>query len=52
VLHVHDEVVCEVDADSAEEARREVEEVLGTAPDWAEGLPLAAEAGVEERYGK
>jgi DNA polymerase len=51
-LHVHDEVVCEVDEDSAEEAAREVEEVLGTAPEWAEGLPLAAEAGVEERYGK
>lgn len=52
VLHCHDELVCEVDAGSAEEAREDVEQLMSAAPEWAEGLPIAAEASVKDFYGK
>lgn len=52
VLHVHDEIVLEVPAAQAEEARARLVEVMTTAPAWSEGLPLACEAKVMERYSK
>jgi len=55
VLHVHDEVVIELD-DPGEVGRgevvSEVERIMCEAPEWAAGLPIAAEASVMERYGK
>lgn len=49
VLTVHDEVVCEVDhADQL----ADVERIMCDAPEWAAGLPVAAEGHVSERYGK
>ena len=53
VLHVHDEIVVE-----AAEAYCHMgddlvlHDIMNTAPDWAEGLPLAAEVDVMERFGK
>lgn len=47
VLHVHDEIIVE-DAARAGQLR----EIMLRQPTWAEGLPLAAEAGCGERYGK
>lgn len=52
VIHCHDELVCEVDADAAVDAARTVSEIMSTPPEWAEGLPVAAEAQVLDRYGK
>ena len=49
VLHVHDEIVVETaDPEAAENLKR----VMCTAPEWADGLPLAAEVETMARYGK
>ena len=50
VLHVHDEIV--VETDEPDRAKLELERMMTTPPTWAEGLPLAVEAKVMERYGK
>ncbi len=49
VLTIHDEILCEVDHDARLEDIRAA--MLG-APQWASGLPLAAEGRVGVRYGK
>jgi hypothetical protein len=50
VLHVHDEVVCEVPNGfgNLEDFRR----LVTALPDWAEGLPIAAKAREGERFSK
>jgi DNA polymerase len=49
VLHVHDEIVVETaDPEAAENLKR----VMCTTPEWADGLPLAAEVETMKRYGK
>ena len=48
VLHIHDEVVVECVDDRA----AEVERVMCEPPEWAVGLPLAAEVKIMSRYGK
>ena len=50
VMHVHDEVVCEVaaGAESIEDFRR----VFSSPPDWAAGLPLKVEVWSADRYEK
>jgi DNA polymerase bacteriophage-type len=48
VLHIHDEVVVECAGDRA----AEVERVMCEPPEWAVGLPLAAEVKIMSRYGK
>jgi DNA polymerase len=50
VLHVHDEAV--IETDQPEAVRERMEQVMCTPPAWAQGLPLAVEAGVMQRYGK
>ena len=50
VLHCHDEAVCEVPEDQADEAR--FLELMTALPDWAEGLPIAAKTWIGKRYGK
>jgi len=49
VLHVHDEIVAEVDG---EEGLAEVIQVMETLPEWARGMPLKAEGHLSDRYGK
>jgi DNA polymerase len=50
VLHVHDEIV--IETDQPEAALEMMQRVMTTPPDWAKGLPLAAEASIMSRYGK
>jgi DNA polymerase I-like protein with 3'-5' exonuclease and polymerase domains len=50
-LQVHDEVVCIVDEDKAEEARDFMVEVMSTPPQWAADLPVACEADIGANYG-
>jgi len=52
VLTVHDEIVLRISADRAERALTDAQACLSTAPDWSEGLPLAADGRVADRYGK
>jgi len=52
VLHCHDEILLEVDAHMAEHAKKQLADIMCTAPVWADGLPLAAETSVMARYGK
>ena len=50
VLHVHDEIV--IETDQPEDVLDLMQRVMCTPPDWAKGLPLAAEAQIMDRYGK
>ncbi len=52
VLHVHDEIVAEVDTEKSEELAAAMQAVMVTPPAWAEGLPLGASGKVLARYGK
>ncbi len=50
VGHVHDEIVVECPKDQAELVAQRVHQIMCTAPDWATGLPLAAEGVTTTRY--
>jgi len=50
VLHVHDEIV--IETSSPEDVAKEMERIMCTPPEWAEGLPLDVEVQIMERYGK
>lgn len=50
VMHVHDEVVCEVPEDFG--SLEELEEIMARTPDWAKGFPLKAEGWVNWHYQK
>ena len=50
VLHVHDEIVCEVPATADD--RDKFLALLTELPDWAAGLPLAAKVWRGQRYAK
>lgn len=52
VGHVHDEVILEVPTSIAETSRAFLKELMNEVPEWAEGLPLAAEPTLMTRYGK
>jgi DNA polymerase len=51
-MTTHDEIVCEVDAARAEEAKAILRREMLTLPDWAAGLPLQSEESVCEWYTK
>ena len=52
ILHIHDECVVECPEADAERVALDVERVMCEAPEWAAGLPLAAEVKIMKRYGK
>ena len=52
VLHVHDEIVAEVDTEKSDELAARMRAVMVTPPAWAGGLPLGASGKVLARYGK
>jgi len=47
ILSVHDEVVGECDPG---DDPREIQEIMSTPPDWAEGLPVACEGHITRHY--
>jgi hypothetical protein len=52
VMHVHDEVVNEVDATAGEATLKRICALMAELPPWAKGLPLAAEGWRGKRYRK
>ena len=52
VLRVHDELVSSVPSEEAEVWEARLIKCMETVPDWAEGLPLAAEGFITKRYKK
>jgi len=52
VLHVHDEVVIEVDEENALHAKADIQELMTQGPDWMEGVPLDSEAVITKEYTK
>ena len=52
VFQIHDEVVIEVPLADADDVKEEVEAVMSRTPDWAEGLPVAAEAKITDKFEK
>lgn len=52
VMHVHDEIVIEVDENSAEAFLAEACQVMREAPKWAAGFPVDVEGFITARYRK
>lgn len=52
IASIHDEIILEVPKQDAEQAVKTLKEVMTAVPDWAAGLPLAAEPAIFNRYGK
>jgi DNA polymerase len=50
-FQVHDENVCVVPEDKAEQAEKDIVAIMSTAPTWAPDLPVACEAGTADNYG-
>lgn len=52
IMHVHDEVVCQVDQSHAEQKLEELNSLMTAVEPWAQGLPLAAEGFITNYYTK
>lgn len=52
IMHVHDEVVVETDADKAEQVLSEIIGIMSTPPPWIPDIPLAAEGTILTKYEK
>ena len=52
ILHVHDEMVCEVPEAQAEEALAKILEIMHTPPTWIPDIPVAAEGHICDLYSK
>lgn len=52
VFHVHDELICEVPSEKAEQALKDVLEIMATPIPWAPGLPLKGDGYQCEYYRK
>tara|TARA_R110000751_G_scaffold10128_1_gene37533 strand:- start:8166 stop:10226 length:2061 start_codon:yes stop_codon:yes gene_type:complete len=52
VLHCHDEIGLEVPTEQAEATAMQLQELMESPPEWAQGLPLAAKPAIMTRYGK
>jgi DNA polymerase len=52
VAHIHDEILVECDEADAERVSQRVHQIMCEPPEWAVGLPLAAEGAIRKRFGK
>lgn len=52
VLHVHDEVVVEVDEENALHAKADIQEIMKQGPEWMKDVPLDSEAILTKEYTK
>lgn len=52
VLHVHDEVVIEIDKSDSKAGLEKVIELMSTPPEWAKDVPIAAEGIISKEYTK
>jgi DNA polymerase len=52
VLHVHDEVIVEMEATRAQFMENKIYQAIGEQPSWADGLPIAIETYRGVRYNK
>lgn len=52
VMHAHDEVICMIPKKGAEKALEKMMKLFCICPDWAAGMPLAAEGELSEFYKK
>lgn len=52
VLHVHDEIVIEIDKKIAASSVIQVNKIMGTKPKWAESCPVSAASFISEYYKK
>ena len=50
--HVHDELLCEVPRETADDFERALERVMMDRPSWASDIPLSVETWSGDRYGK
>jgi DNA polymerase len=51
-MHVHDEIVCEVEGEKAKHHLQNLEQIMSVAPEWAKGLPLDADGYITNYYKK
>lgn len=52
VMHVHDEVVCEVKESEAEQALKTITSIMSTPPTWLPEIPVASEGHICDFYTK
>lgn len=52
VMHIHDEIVCEVLEAEANSALKRLQDIMCDSPPWAMGLPVATGGGTSVRYTK
>ena len=52
VMHVHDEVICEVPYDKREAKLEELEAIMGQSPSWARDIVLTADGFYSDYYKK
>jgi hypothetical protein len=52
LMRVHDEAVCLVPEESAQERLNQIIEIMSTPPEWASGLPLSADGSLSKVYKK
>ena len=52
MLSVHDEIIIEVKKLTTEKSQKDFDEIMNTAPAWADGFPLKTESEIMTRYHK
>jgi DNA polymerase len=52
ILHVHDEVVCEVPEATADKALADIIQIMSTPPTWIPDIPVSAEGKILDVYTK
>jgi DNA polymerase len=52
IAHIHDEIIVECAEDEAQDVARAVRQIMVEAPAWGQGLPLAVDGKIRNRFGK